>query len=424
MNSIKQSSPTAETSSNNSRRFEFTIAITAIVIMVLAPFSLDGYTPSLPAMTSEFGSTPTIMQYTISFYALGAAVSQLFYGPLSDRYGRRQPILIGFFICIVATLFCAMVSSPALLILGRTLQGVGVGMSNALPRAIMRDVFDGRQLAKVASYLGTGYTLILAIAPVIGGYVQVTFGWRANFILVFLLAVTCMIIIWRFLPETNRNLNPNATKLPVVFQNYLALLTSRTFMGNVILAALTLSGYIVYCAIAPFLLQNIVGLTPSEFGWSSICLAIGLLIGSVLNGLFVVRVGPQKMIIYGIFLMALSAAVMLAIGLFHIINVIVIIGPVLFFCLASGFVFANVMVGAFHSFAHMAGATGAMYGSLQILGASLVSFLAAELHQDNQNLLATIFIVTSLLSGLIFYFFVHEKEEVLLTKTSEHLAQE
>ena len=134
------------------------IACMVALIAIMAPFLADSYTPSLPAITHALGSSANVMQLTMSLYLLGASLAQLFYGPCSDRYGRRPLIIIGLITSVIGSLLCGLANVAWFLLLARVIQGIGAGACNALFRAVMRDQFSGSKLAQVGSYIGMLYT--------------------------------------------------------------------------------------------------------------------------------------------------------------------------------------------------------------------------------------------------------------------------
>lgn len=381
----------------------------AMLITSIAPFASDSYLPSLPAMTKSLATSHHFIQLTITLYLLGYSLSQLIYGPFSDRFGRRHVILVGLGIASIGSLFCALAPTIGWLLFARLVQGAGLGVSNSLFRAVMRDVFSGTEMAKMSSYVGMVFAVAPAIAPVIGGYIQASFDWRANFIFLVILVLCVFAVVWCLLPETNKQLNPHATKFAIIIKNYRTLLTSKMFLGNVACSSLAYSGIIAYCAISPFLFENILGLTPVQYGWLATVITVGLIFGQLLNALFVTTMGLKKMIVLGITLMTINGIAMYVIGYFGVLNVWVVILPTCLFLASSTFVFSSAMAGAFMPFADMAGSAGAMYGCLQILGSVLTSLLIASMTFKNQQLLATIFICLGSLSAIIYYFCLRDE---------------
>lgn len=374
----------------------------ALLIIIVTPFAADSYTPSMPAITKALSTSTDRMQLTMTLYLLGASLSQLIYGPLSDQYGRRPVILIGLIITVIGSMSCAISGSIFWLLMSRLIQGSGAGVCNALFRAVLRDSFSGPKMAQAGSYASMFYTVAYAGAPIIGGYIETYIGWRANFIFAALVMLAILLTLTAYLPETHLTLDKTATQFKNVVKNYFILLCSPVFIGYTCISSLAFSGLISYYTAAPFLLQNTVGLTAVQFGWLSLGLAMGMFVGQYLNARLVVIIGLSRMLLLGLLLMTFSGLFMMMFGLMGYLNTMVVIVPVVIFSIASGFVFANAMTEAFQSFAHIAGVAGAMYGFLQILGSSLTTILVSGLHERTQLPLASIYLGLGV-SALVIY---------------------
>ncbi len=275
----------------------------------------------------------------------------------------------------------------------------------------MRDVFSGARMAQVASYAGMFFALAPACAPIVGGYIQHCFGWRANFVFLSLLFASVWLLIWYAMPETNKDLNPHAIKLSVIWQNYRTLLTNKIFMGYALCSGLGFSGLIAYCAVSPFLFQNVLHLSPVQYGWLAIVITIGMMLGQFINGILVTHFDMNKIMLTGITMMSIGGLIMCAIGAAGILHVAVVIVPTGTFLIAGGLVFSNAMASAFTPFAKMAGSVGAMYGFLQIFSTFVTSLLAAGIEEKNQLLLAGIFILLGVLSLGLYYFCIRNTEK-------------
>lgn len=367
-----------------------TLFIILLGMFTLANMSADMYVPALPAIAKTFAAKASTIQYTLATFMFGFGISHLFYGPISDRIGRRNPVLFGISITIVGGLICVSAPTPAMLIVGRFVQGIGVGACNAVGRSIIRDVLSGSHLAKIGSYLGMAHAIFLAFAPTLGGYIQNYLGWRAIFIVLTLYATVVWMLVFKKMPETNQHINPSATQLGVIAKNFFTLMCSNTFVGYTLCSALSYAGIIAYLTSAPFLLQNIVGLTPVQFGWLSLALGGAIFLSAIINGRYVVQEGIEKMIFFGVILMLVSGLSMMIFAWFGYINTWVIVLPVILYCMGAGLSFANAFAGASHDFPKMAGTVGALFGCIQIICASISSSIVALLHERNQMLLALI----------------------------------
>jgi DHA1 family 2-module integral membrane pump EmrD-like MFS transporter len=396
-------------SASRPTRHEFLIMLLVILIASLIPFSTDSYTPSLPAITHYFKVSPSLIQLTITWFLLGLALGQLIYGPLSDRFGRRYLVLTGILICFFGSLLCAIAPSPYWLIAARFIQGLGASSANVLHRAIVRDTFHGNRLAKIISYIGMAFTTTLAAAPIIGGYIESFLGWRANFIFVAFFCVTTFTLLLWLLPETNQYRDKEAARLSVTLKNYLHLLTHTQFLSYTICSGLAFSGLISYYAITPFLFQNVLKFTPSEYGWLSIFLASSIMLGLSINARCVEKYGSNNMLFAGIVLMILAGITMLVAALLFPIGGLIIMLPTIVFAIGCGCVFANAMTGAFMPFGKIAGTAGAVYGFLQTFSAFVTSLLVSTLHSKNQIPMSLIYIGLGLACVGLFYFFIRKK---------------
>lgn len=367
------------------------------VIAMLGPFASDSYLPSLPQMTEYFGTTANMMQFSITAYFLGLSVLQLFWGPLSDKMGRKHALQLGCITALFGCAICIFAPSPTVLLIGRFIQGAGGAANASLFRAIMRDRFSGKRLAEMSSYVGVFFAVVPSIAPMVGGFVQSAFSWQANFVLLFLLTLFVLFFITKFFEESNKALNQRALHLDQFIQNYKTLLTHKPFLGYIAASCAGFSGIIAYYIVSPFLLQTELGLTPFEYGMSAIFITGGLMMGQLLNTFLINRLGIHKMLLISFSLMLTSGIVMLTLSMMGIFNVAAICVPTLIFIMGSGLAFSNASAGAFQSFGHIAGAAGAMFGCLQIMGTTVVSFVVSMFHDTDGSVLAYTYITLAIL---------------------------
>ncbi|MGB6976051.1 MAG: multidrug effflux MFS transporter [Gammaproteobacteria bacterium] len=388
------------------------IAFLMLALTTLGPLTMDIYLPSLPAMVHALGSTNHVMQLTITINLLGYSLSQLVYGPYSDRYGRRPVIMAGLLIAWLGSIIAVFAHTAPSLILGRLLQGMGLGVGNVLMRAVLRDTLSGVRMARIGSYMGMVFAVLPAVAPVLGGYVQASFGWRANFVLMLLFVTLILILMFCCLPETNRQLNLQATRWRMIGSNYWYLLTHKGFMGNVVCTSCAISGMFAYHTASPFLFQNVLGLSPVKYGWLALGIAFGLMMGNFVNSLALRRWQSLQILQTGIVLMLLSSLTMFVFSAFDILNVSVVLVPIIFFLAAGGLIFANAMTGALMPFPEMAGVAAALYGCLQILGAFVTTLIVAGLHQNNQQALSLVFILLAVIALGAFYGLIKRADRV------------
>jgi DHA1 family 2-module integral membrane pump EmrD-like MFS transporter len=367
-----------------------------LMLMVLMQTTTDQYVPSLPAIAKVFDSSKASIQLTLSLFMLGLGISHIFYGPLSDKIGRKPPIIFGVGLSIFGSLWCFLAVTVWMLIIGRFLQGFGIGCCSSVGRSLVRDLFTDKALARIGSYVGIVSIFIMVASPTLGGFIQQYFGWRVNFLFLLVFGLIIWLIALKVLPETNKNLNPDATKIRVIKHNYFFLLRSKIFLGYTLCSCFACAGLIAYLTIAPFLFQDSLGLTPIQFGQLTVFIAGAICLSGIINSQLVMHKGVSYMVFIGVLFMILGGLSMLCLIFLGVENILGIMIPVALFSMGTGFTFINAFAGAFHPFPKMAGTVGALYASMQDLIAALTSGIIAALKVYGHFSLAVILLILGL----------------------------
>lgn len=373
-----------------------------IALIGLGQLASDLYLPSLPVMKNSLFTTISLLQLTISFYFLGYSISQLFYGPMSDSLGRVFVLKLGLSIFLIGTLICLISPNITLMIVGRVIQGLGIGSVAVSTRAIARDIFSGKELVNALSYIGMATAIIPAIAPVLGGFIQVSMGWRANFILLAILGLILFTIVEFFISETNRNLSTISIKQFV--RSFLFLLTQKSFLTNLLCIVCSLGGIIAFNTTSPFLLQNLLGFSPFQYGTLMILIAGSFFVGNFLNQFLISKLNLETCIMIGVVINLFAAVLFLVLGLVLPPAVWSIVFPMCLYAIGTGIVLPCASAGAMMPFANMAGIAGALMGFAINLSSALVSAVIAKYSVTNQIPVATMITVLSLLMLLIYLF--------------------
>lgn len=381
----------------------FLMLMLLIFVAIISTFATEMYVPALPAIAQTFGTDHRHAQWSITSYLFAMALSQFLYGPLSDRFGRRPILLLGLSINIVGNFVCVVAPSIHWLNVGRLIQGMGVGAPLCLSRSIARDVFSGIRFAIVGSYLGLATAIAPAIAPILGSYLQVWFGWRSNFIFLMGLGIAVLLFISLCLPETNKVFNRQAVQYRTLLHNYSILFSNRNFINYAICSSMAISGLLVYYAMSPFIFQNELGLSPVEYGWLAIFITAAMFMGRILNTFLLRFFSINQLILMGSLSMLFASFSLLFAGLLGTLSLLIILIPMIIFVLATGLVFSNAAAGALLPFPEIAGLAAAVYGGLQILGAFLSTAIAAELQEHKQIMLGLLLTGISLISIMSFY---------------------
>lgn len=381
------------------------IIILLCLISSLGRFVLDSYLPSMPAIGEYFGISSAGTQCTLTLYLLGFSLSQLIYGPLSDYYGRRTVIISGLAIFIVGNLVCTLAATPNTLLAARLVAGIGAGACGVLNRAIASDCFQGAEFSKAWSYTTTTLVLTLCIAPLIGGFAEEFYGWRANFTLSTLYVGFVLLLIVKFLPETNRR--PESSRLSElkfkeVFSNYYVVLTTPSFIAGTLCYTLSFAGIIAYFQMSPIIFIDTFGLTPSQYGYCSLIIAMNYLAGGYIVNHYVDRFGTQKLLMVGTILLILGGLTMLVAYATHLTNIFAILLISSIYILGARIIIPNAIADSMKGLRHLGGSTSALIGCIQMLGSSLVSLIIASLTSPPLLMLAIVFIILGAMTLTIF----------------------
>ena len=371
------------------------------LISCLGQMSSDLYLPALPTMRDFFQVSEHIVQLSLAIYMLGFSLSHLVYGSISDYVGRKNPLIVGLGICLAGTLLCQLSHHIDALMIGRFLQGAGAGAGAALFLSILSDVYQGNALAKISSFFIIARVILLASSPLVGSYLLYFFGWRACFTFLFFYTVICFLGSIFIFKETHLTAQPQTVSFSRIAKTLWILLTHPVFMCYAFCVMLAFGGILAWLTILPFLLQDVVGLTPIQFGSISAVAGLFFIIGGCINALWVEKMGFQKMLKIGLIIMLIGGAIMLAFGVSHVVNTIVIILPVIIYITGSSLIFSNAYAGAMQSFSNVAGAAGAVFGFLQILGGAMASFFMSMTSTYNQIPLSLALLLSAALALVV-----------------------
>lgn len=348
----------------------------------LGAVTVDMYLPSLPTVAADLGTTDAAAQFTISGVLLGAALGQLIVGPLSDRFGRRRPALIGLGLHVVASVACALAPAIGLLVVLRVLQGVGNSAASITAMAVIRDRLTGGPAARVLSRLMLVIGLAPLLAPTAGGLIAGVAGWRAVFVVLAVLGLGLMVIVWRFLPETLPPERRATAGLLGALRGYRTLLADRQFVAMAILPGLAMGALISYVAASPFVFQVGFGLSEQQFALLFALNGIALVLGSQVNAALVRRVALVRVLRLAVPLAVLVAGVLFAVAATGAGGLLGLLAPLSLLLMLLGIVLPDAAAMALERQGRRAGSAAALIGAGQSGLAGLVSPLVGLLGGD------------------------------------------
>ena len=291
------------------------IAALLAALSALGPFSIETYLPSFPDIADKLGATPLEVQQTLSAYLFSFAAMTLWHGAIADRFGRRRVILAALVLFGIASAGCALATHIGHLWFWRAMQGVTAGAGIVISRAIVRDLFDGAAAQRLMAQITMMFALAPAIAPVIGGWLQATFGWRSIF--VFLMASTALLGVacWKLLPETLPVERRQSLRPGYLARTYHRVLTSPRFLAACAALAFNFAGFFIYVLSAPVFLMRHLGVPETGFLWLFGPAMAGLMAGSWTSARLAGRLPAMRCVALGYAVMAAATLGNLALNL-------------------------------------------------------------------------------------------------------------
>jgi len=339
--------------------------------IAIGPAATDMYLPAFPAVEASFGTAPGTAQLTLAAWFAGLAIGQVTQGTLSDRFGRRRPLMVGTGIFALATLGCALAPSMGLLAVFRALAAFGASAGMVIARAMVRDLATGQSAAVLMSRLMLVMGVAPILAPSLGGLLLMVAHWRAIFLVLAIYGATCSFLAWRILPETLPASRRVRLGLWGQLDRYRMILRERTFITHAAMGGAGSFCMFAYLAgSAPVFIQGY-GLSPSGFALIFGLCSCGLIAGSQVNARLLPRLGLSRMltIISRISLGATATSAVLAFAGIHILPLTV--APLVVALSCQGFSNGNTSVGALSRHGAHAGSASALMGLFQFsLGAT------------------------------------------------------
>lgn len=379
-------------------RFKFILFI--VVTSTIGQMAAEIYIPSLPYISHEFAISNSLTQLSIAVFLFGMAVPGIFFGYISDYFGRRKILIVATTISSCGTLLCVCAPNIYILILGRLIQGLGFSGVGSLSRAILRDRMTGIELAKFASNLAIINVLVIDLSPFFGGFLQQYFGWRPIFALLLCYNLFAIYMSYQFKGDQTAVLNDNLNLGRILHSTY-EVLKDKTFVKYNLFSASTYAVLMSYLAVASFLFENKLGISPTEFGTTMLGLSFVYMFGTFVNGRLLHWFHMDKLIRNGAILMWVAAIYCLLIATIIPLTFWSMVMLVVLIYLASSALFANSSAQAFGSLSKSVGVASALYSSLQVFIAAVFSALISLFHVNSTLPLAGFMIIICLgMTGL------------------------
>jgi DHA1 family bicyclomycin/chloramphenicol resistance-like MFS transporter len=387
------------------RRTGFLVTLVLGGLTATPPLAMDMYLPSLPAVTKSLAAPAATVQLTLTACLVGMALGQMVVGPMSDRWGRRRPLLIGLVSYVVATAVCALAPTVDLLVAFRLAQGLAGAAGIVIARAVVRDLYEGVAMARFFSNLMLISGIAPIVAPLIGGQILRVTDWRGVFVALTAVGIALTVLVWARLPETLAPADRHGGGVGEALRSMRGLLADRVFSGYVLTGSFAFVVVFAYISASPFVIQEIYGASPQTFSLLFGANSVGLVIVGQINGkLLVGRVSLDKVLAVGLAVLGLAATALLlmsagvfgevglapiSVGLFVVMSAIAVTMP-------------NAQALALMRVEHSAGAASALLGTSSFLVGAIAAPLVGIAGEDTAVPMALVQLGAVLVAGACF----------------------
>lgn len=345
----------------------------------LGPFGDTEYTPSLPSIAQALGIGYGQAQLSMTVYLAGFALSQVLYGPLSDRFGRRPIILIAISTFLAGSLICAFSTDLWMLLAGRLVQSLGASAGGTLSNAAVRDAFPAHIRTRVFLQVNTIFALAPGVGPIAGSLIDHYAGWQYNFYLLAVLAILLLIALFLRFPETNRHLNPDALRPSILVKTYGYLLCQPVYLYYVVMIGLGLGLTYASLVEAPHLVITELGYPSKMFVVVAFCIVSAFILGASLCTALSRFIADPTLVLIGLLIMLVGSIAVGVFDYFHFVNLTSMLGSISFIYVGIAFVVPVATSRAVAPFEKIAGSASALMGSLSMGLASAATLLVAML---------------------------------------------
>ena len=348
---------------------------TLILMAGLSALTMNIFLPSLPGMAAYFDAPYALMQLSVALYLALSAVLQVLIGPISDRYGRRKVLLWSIILFLIATVGTLLAQTATTFLIFRMARAV-IAACMVLSRAVVRDMVPDAQAASMIGYVTMGMSIVPMIGPVIGGVLDESFGWHANFALLLGLGLVTLALVWADLGETA---TLRRVSLMDQMRTYPGLLRSQRFWGYVGCASFASGSFFAYLGGAPYVGNEVFGLSSSEIGILFAITAIGYAAGNFFAGRYSVRLGMNRMVLIGSIVNVAGMGLLCLVTWAGVHSAYVFFGFTVAVGLGNGLTLPNANAGMLSIKPELAGTASGLGGAIQIGGGAALAALAGTL---------------------------------------------
>jgi DHA1 family bicyclomycin/chloramphenicol resistance-like MFS transporter len=358
------------------RSFMFYAVMLGILTMMM-PLGTDIFLASMPAFARGYGMSIGAAELTLAAFFAGNAIGQIFWGPLSDRFGRKPIIIIAVASYFLAAAAIALSDNFTLAVILRVVQGMAASSGRILANAVSRDLFDRERLAKLISYVMTAGAISAILTGPLGGFIADHFDWQAAFIVPAIYAALTLLIFLFYYDETIVERNPLAIRPLPMLATMAQIARSPVFAAYVLTSGCAMAGLSAFLNSGPGLLIGLYGVTPGTFGILYALLPVGFMAGSILSARYGGRWGSDRFLTLGTASMSIGGSAMLAFAIFGLPDPRAMVLPMIPYLFGFACIIPQCASGALTPFGRTAGTASSLQGFIQsMLGATVSVILA------------------------------------------------
>lgn len=402
---------------------QFTNSLGLVLLLggltALDPLTIDMYLPAFGMIEKDFATSIANVELSVSTFFVGMAVGQLIYGPLADRFGRKKPLLVGMLVYFFATLGCAFAPNISIFIGFRLLQALGGCAGMVVSRAVIRDLFDKKQVANFLSNMALVMGLAPILAPSIGAFISERFGWHAIFYVLAAANIVCLIAVSWLLPETIRK-RKERLAFGAVARSYYHLIRNRDFIGYAIPDTAIRAGMFAYIAGSPFVFINLLDIPSDRYGLIFGANGIGLVLATQVNRRLLNRWSSEVILRWSVRIAALASILVFLSSLSGPSRAL-LLSSVFVFLASLNFVSPNALAGALAAQGHQAGTASALYGFLQWSMGTFSSFFVSHFHNGTAVPMTAVILICGLISAISYQLLVDPNRHI---KARQNATQE
>ncbi|KYD03272.1 Bcr/CflA family efflux MFS transporter [Bacillus atrophaeus] len=381
------------------------------MLAILGPLNIDMYLPSFPEIADDLSARASLVQLSLTACLIGLTIGQIIVGPVSDAKGRRKPLLICIFLFALSSLFCALSPNITTLVIARFLQGFTASAGLVLSRAIVRDVFTGRELSKFFSLLMVITAVAPMVAPMTGGAILLLpfATWHTIFHFLTLIGFILVLIIALRLKETLPPEKRIPSSIGTSVRTMGSLMKDRSFIGYALTVGFIHGGSFAYVSGTPFVYQDIYGVSPQVFSILFGINGLAIITGSFIIGRFGGIIHEKSLLRIAVITAFIATAVLLAMTIVHG-PLITLVISIFIYMITIGMVLTSTFTLAMENQGHRAGSASAMLGMLPLLLGSIVSPLVG-INETTAIPMGAIMFITSVIGSLAFFKLTKQKVE-------------